>query len=81
MQLNNKYGRGDSTYLALGELSGIKDLVDVFYTQMEHNKEYETIWSWHRGEREIMRDKLSLFLCMWSAVCKKPYTPGDILRI
>ena len=66
MQLNSKYGRGDSTYMALGELPGIKELVDVFYTEMEHNKDYETIWSWHSSEREIMRDKLSLFLCMWS---------------
>ena len=33
---------------------------------MEHNKAYRTIWDLHTQEREVMRDRLALFLCMWS---------------
>ena len=61
-----RHDQCDATYLALGELAGIKELVDSFYEQMETNIAYKTIWSWHTGEREAMRDKLTLFLCMWS---------------
>ena len=33
--LTNQYGRGDATFLALGGLDGIRELVDAFYTTME----------------------------------------------
>jgi len=66
METTSNYGRGDATYLALGAQSGIRHLVDVFYETMEHNKAYRTIWDLHTQEREVMRDRLALFLCMWS---------------
>jgi len=68
METTSNYGRGDATYLALGAQSGIRHLVDVFYETMEHKKAYRTIWDLHTQEREVMRDRLALFLCMWSKV-------------
>jgi len=63
---NQKYGSGDATYLELGERSGIRGLVDVFYQTMENSESYESIWALHTQERDDMRDRLTLFLCMWS---------------
>jgi len=61
-----RYGRGDTTYQAMGGHEGIRDLVDTFYDTMEGNPEFRVIWSWHTEDRETMRDKLALFLTMWS---------------
>jgi len=66
LEISGKFGKNDATYIALGKKPGIRELVDIFYDHMEHIAAYATIWSWHTGEREVMRDKLALFLCMWS---------------
>ena len=64
--LMNQYGRGDATFLALGGLEGVRELVDAFYTTMEREEDYQVLWTLHTEDRETMRDKLALFLSMWS---------------
>lgn len=59
------YGKGDATYQAAGQESGIRQLVDCFYDTMEANANYATIRSWHPRNSEISRDKLARFLCGW----------------
>lgn len=59
------YGRGDATYRAAGEESGIRQLVDRFYDIMDANPDYATIRGWHPRNSEISRDKLARFLCGW----------------
>ena len=39
--ISNDYGRGDSTFLALGGIDGIRELVDAFYTTMEREEDYK----------------------------------------
>ena len=66
MKNNKNYGDGDATYIALGARTGIRSLVNIFYETMEHGNTYKTIWVLHKQEREDMRERLALFLCMWS---------------
>ena len=61
-----QYGHADTTYRALGEERGIRQLVDHFYDLMSSDRTYETIWQWHMEDRETMRDKLTVFLCGWT---------------
>ncbi len=60
------YGDGDTTYRALGEEQGIRQLVDHFYDLMSSDPTYQTIWHWHVEDRETMRDKLAVFLSGWT---------------
>ena len=64
--LTNQYGRGDATFLALGGLDGVRELVDAFYTTMEREEDYQMLWTLHTEDQETMRAKLALFLSMWS---------------
>ncbi|MEM7562574.1 MAG: group II truncated hemoglobin, partial [Pseudomonadota bacterium] len=56
---------GDATYIAAGEQTGIRKLVDSFYDLMSSDPKYQVIFDWHPADPEITRDKLALFLCGW----------------
>ncbi len=60
------FGRGDTTFNALGGEAGITRLVDDFYDIMGTNPAFATIWSWHPADNQISRDKLARFLCGWT---------------
>ena len=60
------YGSGDATFKALGGEQGIETLVDHFYSVMEDDGEFASIWSMHTAEREEMRARLAAFLCGWT---------------
>jgi len=59
------YGKGDTTYRAAGEQTGIRKLVDTFFDIMGSNPQYRVIYKMHPEDIEISRDKLALFLCGW----------------
>ncbi len=59
------YGKADATFQAAGGLEGIRRLVDSFYDHMEADALFEPIWSMHPPDRDLSRDKLTLFLCAW----------------
>jgi hemoglobin len=61
----NSYGKGDATYQAAGQQSGIRKLVDRFYDIMSSDPKYTVIFNWHPTDIEESRDKLALFLCGW----------------
>ena len=42
--MSNEFGKGDSSYRAIGGEVGIARLVDAFYTVMEHDSRFLTIW-------------------------------------
>jgi hemoglobin len=64
---NNKqrYGVGDSSFLAAGGESGIRRLVDMFFDRMGNDARFATIYAMHPEDKEISRDKLARFLCGW----------------
>ena len=49
------YGSGDATFKALGGEQGIETLVDHFYSVMEDDGKFASIWSMHTADREAMR--------------------------
>jgi hemoglobin len=66
--MNNKscdYGVGDNSYKMAGELSGITQLVDDFYTNMASFKESQKIRNMHPDDLSASRQKLSYFLSGW----------------
>jgi len=66
MQIKDKiYGTGDSSYKAAGELSGVTQLVDTFYANMDTFPEAKTIRNMHPQDLSESRKKLSYFLCGW----------------
>ena len=66
MTVKKPYGQGDATYIAMGSSHGIRELIDTFYDTMESNASFQVIWHMHTEDRETMRDKLALFLCLWT---------------
>jgi hemoglobin len=64
---NNKqrYGVGDSSFLAAGGESGIRRLVDMFFDRMGNDARFAAIDAMHPEDKEISRDKLARFLCGW----------------
>ena len=59
------YGKGDATFFAVGEETGVRALVKQFYTLMASQPRYQTIRSWHPENLAESEDKLALFLCSW----------------
>ena len=59
------YGRGDSTFEAVGREQGVRALVDRFYDIMSAKDRYQKIWGWHPDDKQLSRDKLYTFLCGW----------------
>jgi hemoglobin len=64
------YDIGDGTYTTIGGKHGVRELVDRFYTIMEHTKDYRTLFSLHPkndgdNASATTKDKLSRFLMAW----------------
>ncbi|MFV1873422.1 MAG: group II truncated hemoglobin [Oleiphilus sp.] len=60
-----RYGDGDSSYKAAGELAGLTQLVDSFYNFMENLPEARKIVAMHPADLSLSRQKLSYFLSGW----------------
>ena len=60
-----KYGYLDTSFQAAGGVEGLKNLVDDFYDQMASLEEAQKIFQMHTEELDVIKDKLSLFLCQW----------------
>jgi len=59
------FGMFDASYMAAGEESGVRKLVDEFYLQMETLEEGKPIRAMHKEDLEVIKDKLALFLMGW----------------
>jgi len=76
-----KYGVGDCSYKAAGEISGITRLVDSFYDYMDTLQEAKNIRSMHREDLTSSRKKLAYFLSGWlggPALYSENYGPISI---
>lgn len=62
---HQSYGKGDATYIAVGQEEGVRALVKQFYSLMSSQPQYQTIRSWHPDDLAESEDKLTLFLCSW----------------
>ncbi len=60
-----KFGEGDTSFRAAGEIAGIERLVDDFYDIMDHSDFAATIRAMHPDDLTESRDKLARFLCGW----------------
>lgn len=59
------YGTADASYKAAGQLAGITQLVDDFYSHMDTFPEAYEIRHMHGGDLSESRLKLSYFLSGW----------------
>jgi hemoglobin len=59
------YGIDDASFLAAGEESGIRKLVDGFFERMGSDPRFQVIYAMHPEDKEVSRDKLARFLCGW----------------
>lgn len=62
---NCKYGIGDSSYKAAGEIAGLIKLVDSFYNFMDTLPEAKVIREMHRHDLSLSSKKLAYFLSGW----------------
>jgi hemoglobin len=62
---NSEYGVGDASYQAAGGLSGLTNLVDSFYDNMDSLPEARTIRQMHQADLTEVRKKLTYFLSGW----------------
>ena len=62
----NTYGQGDATHRALGGVEGIRQLVELFYEEMDTLPEAKRIRDLHPSDLEISIDKLACFLSGWT---------------
>mgnify|MGYP005659175495 CR=1 FL=1 len=60
-----QYGKEDASFIAAGGMNGLRKLVDDFYHHMSTLPVSKKIFEMHTGEIEIVKDKLTLFLCGW----------------
>lgn len=59
------FGIGDASYRAAGGESGIRQLVDAFYDEMETQPAAAKVRAMHPANLATSRDKLARFLCGW----------------
>ena len=59
------YGVGDASYQAAGGETGIRQLVDAFYDEIESAPIARHIRTMHPHDLSVSRDKLARFLCGW----------------
>jgi hemoglobin len=59
------FGIGDASYQAAGGESGIRELVDAFYDEMEIEPAAAKVRAMHPADLATSRDKLARFLCGW----------------
>ncbi len=60
-----KFGVGDSSYQAAGQIEGLRQLCEDFYEVMSTIPEARHIRNMHVEDLDLMTDKLTLFLSMW----------------
>lgn len=60
-----RYGVGANSYRAAGELAGLTQLVDDFYSNMDTFPEARVIRDMHPKDITETRRKLTYFLCGW----------------
>lgn len=65
LEENRKYGMGDCSYKAAGELAGLTILVDKFYYFMDTLPEAKHIRSMHSEDLKVTKQKLVYFLSGW----------------
>lgn len=65
MSKNQGYGFEDTSYKAAGELEGITQLVNEFYTIMDSITESKRIRNMHPNDLTVSRKKLIYFLSGW----------------
>ncbi len=61
----HKYGVGENSYKAAGELQGITELVDAFYANMDDFPEAQKVRQMHGADLTEVRQKLAYFLSGW----------------
>ena len=59
------YGIGATSYHAAGDIAGIRQLVNDFYTLMDESIDYYAIRAMHPADLSVSKDKLSCFLSGW----------------
>jgi hemoglobin len=59
------YGIDDASFLAAGEETGIRKLVNDFFDRMGSDARFEVIHKMHPEDKAVSRDKLARFLCGW----------------
>lgn len=59
------FGTGDASFRAAGGAAGLRLLVDNFYTRMEGDQRFSSIYAMHTQDVDVTRDKLARFLCGW----------------
>lgn len=64
-QEDTEYGNGDTSYQAAGGETGIRALVDAFYTIMGNDTRFTPIFNMHPEDIDVSRDKLATFLSGW----------------
>jgi hemoglobin len=60
-----EYGVDDKSFIAAGKVEGIRQLVDVFYQQMDIQPNAKVIRAMHKEDLSESIDKLTRFLCGW----------------
>lgn len=64
-QTKPTFGVGDASFQAAGGETGIHNLVERFYHEMDHLQEARGIRQMHEEDLTIVKDKLTRFLCGW----------------
>ncbi len=59
------YGTDDNSYISAGKIDGIKKLVDAFYHYMDTQDSASGIRNMHAKNLDVVKEKLTLFLCGW----------------
>lgn len=59
------FGIGDTSFQAAGGETGIRQLVDAFYDEIETLPAAATVRAMHPADLTTSRDKLARFLCGW----------------
>jgi len=64
-EASDSFGRGLNSFNAAGGISGIKQLVEDFYQEMDQQPKARRIRSMHSMELTETKDKLTRFLTGW----------------
>jgi hemoglobin len=59
------FGIGDASFRATGGESGIRDLVERFYREMDHLPGAWAVREMHAADLSEVKDRLARFLCGW----------------
>lgn len=62
---HKEYGFEDGSYIAAGQIDGIRRLVNDFYNIMSQEEFAAKIFAMHPSDTDLSKDKLSCFLSGW----------------